>query len=243
MESPLGGNFDTLINAPTPGFAAGFNGVNRSLSIPSNASLQPGTGDISLCCWVFPTALTGGYQQFIGKFAGSAAQDSYGIHIADDGGGPYWAAFIVRGGVYQPATFTLPNSVTINQWNFLALTFNHTSGTLTLRVNNTTLTGNANAGAVQQGNSAFSIGGPTPFYNGRIDAAGWWANTLLTTGQLDSIYNGGAGVRFNTIPGTVPSPDSWWDLDGPFGDGLWHDSAGTNHLTANNGVTVVTGIT
>jgi concanavalin A-like lectin/glucanase superfamily protein len=231
-----------------PGHAAGFTTVgspNQKLEIASNASLQiPAASSVTLAGWFFPT-VAGSYRGLVNKGGGAAGTDEYGLQIAFFGGVSQWEFFISTGAGYQVIDSGAP--IALNAWTFVAGQYRPSDGFMGLQFGNaaTFVSVTRTGGNVNQTTNPFDMGRGTAgtYYDGSIDAVGLWTR-LLSNGsgqELDTLYNAGAGRRYNTLPaGLLTGLVSWWDLDDT---GLtWIDSADGNNLTASGGVTSVVGV-
>ena len=150
-----------------------FDGSGDSLTAPSGASIS-GTGDFTVECWVYPTAVPG----------------SYNIIVANDTSGGL-AAFGLNanGTIFMGRSLigiegTSSNSITFNSWNHIAISRN--SSTVKIFVNGVqgfsgTISTNYNTGTVRIGTD----GGGTAFpYTGYISNLRFIQGTAVYTGNF-----------------------------------------------------------
>lgn len=101
------------------GFAAIFNGSNAYLSTPNAASLNPGTGDFTIDCWVYSTDFATGGCLFV---KGDATTDMWEFDPAGTG------EFRVRVGGVSIADYTFSGAALTNStWHHLAVVRNGTT--------------------------------------------------------------------------------------------------------------------
>jgi hypothetical protein len=87
-----------------------FNGSNQSLSIPSNAVFNLGTGSFTVECWFYATANVSSQQCLITSYGGPSAGWAIQISSGVIGANVYGDGFAISGG--SPA---------INTWYHVAL--------------------------------------------------------------------------------------------------------------------------
>jgi hypothetical protein len=100
-----------------------FDGAGDYLSVTNNASLDWGTGDLTIEAWIYPTSVTG--FNYI-----CSQQTSGGMIFTLDG-----TSFLV--GIYGGSTATFASTITINTWNHVALV--RASGVTRVFLNGTSL--------------------------------------------------------------------------------------------------------
>ena len=102
------------------------------------------------------------------------------------------------GGVSVIAGDTLP----LSAWNFFAFTYSHSTGVVTGRINDgsgdNTISGTRAAGALVESGNPLNLGrrqftGAESYFGGRLDEVAKW-DRVLSTAELDTLYNNGAGI-------------------------------------------------
>ncbi|MBI2018940.1 hypothetical protein HYS96_04535 [Candidatus Daviesbacteria bacterium] len=174
------------------GNAAQFTSANSEyLSINDNASLSVGSGvSVSMAAWVYLDA-TGTAAKIISKWGPNVGEKDYDLYytgtrfegavrnLADDTGTSRTAT-----------TFGAPSA---NTWYFVVFWYDDTADTLNIQVNDGAVDSTSYSGGVQDGTYGVQIGslrGTSQFWNGRIDALGFWKKAL-TAEERTALYNGG----------------------------------------------------
>ena len=204
---------NTLTNNNTTTYVAGLisnaaefvRASSQSLSITDAAQtgLDPG-GAMSMQAWIRITALpsSGDYHTVAAKGGISiTTTDStcqYLLFIANDGAQTV-QAFARGAGNNMAASHAV--SLSTGVWNHLVLTY-EPSVALRLWINGTNVASDTSSISGSLVNTArpFAIGadqatGAANFFNGRVDMVGVW-NVLLTSAEISSLYNAGAGIQF-----------------------------------------------
>ncbi len=204
---------------------------SQSLLVTAATLANAGT-DFGFACWIRSTTTDTTQQTFF-------SCDSYmGINLC------------YRNGAFRPRMFTssgqenpfFSTTATVNTWSFVVFNYVAATKTLTLSVNdgtkeNVVLTGTLNVNTT----GSVRIGGGVDFFNGQIDAVGWWPARTLTNAEITTLYNGGNGVAVKNYTGSLRiGIPSGWDMDGPDAN-LLIDSIGTNTLTNIAAVTYAAG--
>jgi len=122
-----------------------------------------------------------------------ASDTSKYLYLANDAGNKF------KMGQYDGAWKEIsgPTNTVANQWYFVAMTYNETSGNLSLWLN-AELEASISATGVSVAQGGFILGrnpGNPEYFSGRIDEMSIW-NVSLSAGDLSAIYNGGNGVQF-----------------------------------------------
>ncbi len=195
-----------------------------------NGSLSPGTGNWSMTCWVRPTFLATASNPrgiFSKGSTSSAAAMEFGIaaNASFDR-----AAVFVSNGIIITEKDTVNSSLTNNDWNFIAVTYNSGTLILSISINDGTPVTQAACPALQSLGNATSvkIGGSfgtgiDPFI-GQICMLGIWQKTL-TSGQITTLYNAGVGVAAASVDTT--NLLAYYNLD--------QDSDGSNAVARTPG--------
>ena len=170
----------------------------QSLSLASNASLQTGDIDFTFAGWVYLDSLTT-HRLILSKYNGAGAAsfeywllynqtpNRFQFGVSDTGDGSDVTSV-------NADTLGAPSTAT---WYFVQAWHDAGSNVIQIRVNNAGADSAAHTGGVFAGTNVFRVGsdGPqTGFMNGRLDAWGFWKR-LLTTAELNFLYNGGNGLE------------------------------------------------
>ncbi|HMS35039.1 MAG TPA: proprotein convertase P-domain-containing protein [Ignavibacteria bacterium] len=169
----------------TQNYAAGFNGANSYVAVPSHSELQPATA-ITLEAWIYPTSLPSTSACIVGK----NYLTSFYFGIENSGR----FIFIPRN---QPGGFLrsrVTGTVKVNQWNHIAGTYDGT--TTRLYLNGTLDTSRTGInGAVGSNSDSLYIGcdragGTTPFYffTGRLDNVRIWKSARTSTEISNNMF-------------------------------------------------------
>lgn len=173
---------------------------SQSLSRVSNASLQTGDIDQTVCAWVYLDSKPATDMRIASKSDATTgagwglewktATDRFSFRLWQVGGSSALDA---------PATaFGAPSLAT---WYFIVGRFNTTTGKGSISVNDGTVTTTAKAGTPGSDSVAFAIGAngdASKFFNGRIDQVGLWKRNL-TDVEVTYLYNSGSGRTFAEI--------------------------------------------
>lgn len=132
---------------------------------------------------------------------------TYYIRYTNPGGSQTKLDFYLRG---TGGNFTYDTTLGTTNWHMLSMIWNGTNihGFLdATEVGTVAATGNEVDGTASQ--SAIGASLPTEnrwFSSASVDELGFWDNRVLTQGDIDSLYNGGAGNQL--IPDTPPTDDA-----------------------------------
>jgi len=218
--------------------AAEFVAANSEyLSIASNASLQVGNIDFTICGWVYLSNKTN-FQTLFSKYLSAGEQrqwlvdynqssDRFRLLVSSDG-----TASVI--GQILADNLGSPSATT---WYFICAWHDSVNDTLNIQINNGPVSSTSfSTGIFGSGTGDFMIGGSanlTSSANGYIDEVGFWKRTL-TQGERTRLYNSGFGL---TVPFDQLSDRlvSHWKLNEI--SGTRADSVGGNTLTDNNTVT------
>ena len=166
-----------------------FDGTNDNINMGNTNDVS--TGQVSLATWVYQVA-TG--QALAGKkFDGTATQAGY-FMSGRGGGGIFWR---VCDGVVQTSVTT--GGATQGRWVFLCGTFNGTTDSANLYVNDTVKILNAFTGGSLANTANFTLGefgGGSTDYNGR-EAFVHMYNRVLNDGEVLQIMRYPGSIRQN----------------------------------------------
>ena len=224
------------------GNAASFTAASTQfLSIADNASLSMGAGvSFTMAGWVWFNGL-GTVQSIGGKSVTTIALLALlGEYVLYKDATDKINFYVCDGST--AVTTQSAGTVSSGAWHFVV--GRRDGVNISLRVDANAFVNTASAVAAQDSTGAFVLGGTdslgtTPL-DGRMDAVGVWKRALTNT-EVDQIYNGGVGLRYQQLDvGLRTTLTSWWDLEEPTGNRL--DGVGANTLASNNSVSIADGI-
>jgi hypothetical protein len=232
-----GTNNGATFAAGRVGQAMSFDGVDDYVSVPDSDALDI-TGDLTIEGWVYPTSNTG---RLVSKQTVEGYKTSYILEL-NNGKLLFYGNDNTTSAthIYQSTTLSVP----LNQWSHIAFTL---SGSGISFVVNGTAESHSGAylgvhpatdGPLYIGTTR-NNGAPNghAFFSGRIDELSLY-NRVLTTAELQTIFNAGSAGKCLTTAQCVNAPGnqvSWFR-----GEGNANDSQGSNNGT-NTGVTYNTG--
>ena len=204
-------------NTGKVGSAAEFTLLNSEyLTRASNASLQTGDIDQTICAWVYLNSKPAGTMRIAGKTdnttgAGYAidwqnAADRFSFRMWQAGGGASLNAIASHFGA--PALST---------WYFVVARFDSVSGNGIITVNDGTKSATAKSASPGSDTVAFAIGANgdgTAFFDGRIDQVGLWKRYLTDT-EVTFLYNNGAGRTYAEVNGALLQTASIVSISAP----------------------------
>lgn len=189
----------------TPANAAGIVGnavalvtaSSQQLVAASNATLQSGNIDHTISAWIYPTA----------NSSSSCIVCKTDVDMASNAAGYEWMLYQVsntkvrflvgkggNGTGTSSSNVTSDVDITLNAWNYVEGFYDAANALVGVVVNGTVKTAasttvpGTSTGSVRIG----AIGPGSSYFGGRIDEVSFWKR-LLTTGERDYLYNGGAG--------------------------------------------------
>lgn len=178
------------------GKAAQFTAANSEyLSIADNASLSTGDIDFTFCAWVYADSLAAD-RIIIGK-TNLSTLGEYFLAFSNSSGRFRFA--IQNAGTFVTVDATILGAPSTATWYFIVGWHDSVANTVNIQVNNGTAD-SGTTGATVPADSAqpFHIGAdstPTTFWNGRVDAVGFWKR-VLTAAEKTALYNGGLGRAY-----------------------------------------------
>ncbi len=186
------------------GTAFQFNGSNAYVSLPNN-SLNSLTGDFSVSCWVYLSALTT-RQGFIGNYiyvGGGADIKGFRVYYGASGTGNVGGVRIDIGDGSNPAVSLLSNNyLTLNTWYHVVVTRKSSTGTK-IYINGTQSVSNTSTMNPSYSTTYPSIGvakssvSTFDWWNsGKMDAISIW-NKELTATEVTELYNSGNGKQYS----------------------------------------------
>jgi hypothetical protein len=213
------------------------NANSQQLSVASNASLQTGDVDYTVCGWVNQTValpqnvigvwnLTGDQRQWRVNFNGSQLT----FQVTESG------------------TFASARTLSITQgagWCFFCASHNAAANTISFSINNSApITTSCSVGFTSlAGLFIGSTNGIAEHLDGSIDEI-TFHKRVLTADERTWLYNSGAGRTYAEAPDSLKTNlVSWWSMNAP-ATGDWLDQHGSNHLTPSaSRPTATTGVT
>ncbi|MFZ1618526.1 MAG: LamG domain-containing protein [Flavobacteriales bacterium] len=207
------------------GQALSFDGVNDRATV---ATVATGT-TFTITAWIMPRPGGPGYGQIFGQ----DQNNTFEFHNSNN------KLTMNSGGGYNDSNTALPD----NEWSFVGISVTAGSGVFYLNGNpDGTKTGIATRNYVDIG---YNGGGE--YFNGKIDELRFYSRAL-TTAEMQTLYNDGAGGSVNTAltqPQGTGNLDSglagYWKLDENTGTSAGDSSTNGNNGTLTNGPTWTTG--
>lgn len=229
------------------GNAAQFTSANSEyLTHVDHADLSTGDIDFSASAWVYLDNIDTD-QAIVGQYLTSTNQRSWSLNY-------YSSSKYFRLSVSSDGTATGFNSIeasTFGQiqastWYFVVVWHDSVNNTINIQVNNGAVDSKAYTTGTLDSNGDFAIGAmanPIQFFNGRIDAVGFWKK-VLSSSEKTELYNGGNGLEYpftvvDTTPPTITSVSSN-TANGTYGTGAVIDIRVTfsEAVTSTGNVTV-----
>jgi hypothetical protein len=222
-----------------------------SLSVADNPTLSMGNVSFTIMTWVKPTQVGTG-QVVLGKAtAATVAGVEYDMQINAAG-----EVFVVLSSGTNAYPFTLPAAsvgvITAGVWNMIgmgvAVSGNPLiAGSISAYKNGdagSSLSGLPAGVNVQDGLGTFTLGGVIGAltYAGGMDAIGVWRNRCLSAAENLTLYNGGAGYRYDSLPAAfLTNLAAWYELQEPTGATSYVDRVSGLNLTPAGVVTQIAG--
>ena len=171
---------------------------SQFLSIADNTDLSTGDIDFTFACWVWIDSKVGADMQIVSKWKTAGALREWVLQWV--GGGTDRYRFIVSGLTEAISTvdannFGVPPT---GAWHFIVCWHDATANTINIQVNNGSINSTAHTDGVRDAAASFVIGTldeAASFWNGRVDAAGFWKK-VLPSGEKTELWNGGAGLEY-----------------------------------------------
>jgi len=210
------GNTLTLIDTPTADVtgildnAYDFDGTNDGMITTDSISTELDS-DFSICGWIYPETDTDVNKVFFGVNVDGATQfilfkvrtdhsNEFQLYMKDATNNAY---------LYSGTG----NEVTLNAWNFICVTFDDSSDTITLYLNGSSVASGNTGSSVSLSLSGekMYLGYGQANFKGKIDEFSVWS-TILTSGNMEYLYNSGSPDAFQQYPFTLPPPTAYFDL-------------------------------
>lgn len=179
--------------------AAQFTAANLEyLSRATNADLEMGDIDFTICAWAYLDSLVN--SQIVAKDTDSPSNSRDYTLDYFQAGPTQFRFYFVNGGQVKIAT-TTTETVTMSTWYFLVGWHDATADTVNIQLDNGTPHSAPTGGLAPQVSAAeFRIGarpytGFEDYMNGRIDEVGIWKR-VLTGNERNQLYKSGAGFSY-----------------------------------------------
>ena len=183
--------------------AFNLDGVNDFVDIENRPELNPTS--VTLDAWVYPTASTSVMRPVVGKYDQTAPSGifgsyllSYGVYPLETGTQRFFGWVQTSDGV---AGINSVGTLELNAWNFIAMTYNATTGNLRLYLNGVLDSELTHSGSILTTTFPVRIGtvnnpdtGYFGFFNGRIDEVEIF-NRDLSSKEIPSIYKAGSAGK------------------------------------------------
>jgi hypothetical protein len=180
--------------------------------IANNASLS--TGDIKFCFagWIYLTSKTLTINKsFVAKFGNTGNIREYQFFY---NGTTDRFSFIVSpdGTLNTTVAADTLGSPSTGQWYFFYVEHNPDTNLIGISINNGTLDTAAHSTGVAVNLAPFCLGRNQngAYANAYLNSITYWKNRLLTPGERTQLYNGGAGLKFESF-GFIDSPIGLFD--------------------------------
>lgn len=222
-----------VIRAYQGNHAAYFNGNSQYLASDTTPETSVGASSWAFAGWVRVDTLTP-YSPIW-----SNTDDTGGFELfLDSTGRQFMALGAPEGGSYinTPSSGT---NIIAGKWYFINIWFDTSDRKLYLTVNdesNTFSNSVSSSASTVTTTEGYYLDSSVSFV-GAMDQWGFWKR-VLTPSERSTLFNGGAGVSFFTLPaGILSGMTSWWRFEED--KGTRFDSYGTVHLSDFGGVTSV----
>lgn len=201
-----------------------------------NAAISMGDVDFSIGVWVYFDTLAAS-QAVISK---ATLSSTFEYELVYNQAASNLSVFIsATGDGIGDYAFASVGSIATGTWYFAVVTYNATTNTLSLSVNNGTPFMASYAGGAYDGASAIRIGyaqwsvvGATSHtFDGRIGPVGIWKK-CFSAAQITALYNQGRMAHYADLTADMKtSLVTWWDMDEASGNRA--DSVGSSTLAPN----------
>lgn len=227
--------------------ASQFTAANsESLSVLDNASISY-SGDYSWAGWYYADSLAGGGSYNALATKGYPDGNTYEWALGYAGTQTQFYHLVAHNGttatniLLYSTSFGSPST---GRWYFVVGTWDATTHTATICVNDGTVDSSTNAGVTPTDTSArLQIGATNNnayTWNGRQQNLSFWKKKLSAS-EITQLYNRGFGLRYSSYDaGLLTSLISHWPLTEA--SGTREDVHGSNDLTDNNTVTGALGV-
>lgn len=168
------------------------------LSHADNASLSTGDIDFTWAAWVYMDSKPAQTLYIIDKEGAASTDVEYMLRWTD-----YLDRFdfFTGGSSYINVTANTLGAPSLSTWYLIIVWHDSVANTINIQVNNGTVDSVGTGGVAPPDTTnpvyigARTNGGPSNFWDGRIDEVGFWKRVLTAT-ERTNLYNGGAGVTY-----------------------------------------------
>lgn len=189
----MGTNNFTANNTPGQGTGKiGFcvtlaSASSQSLSVADNSSFNALTNAFTVAFWINPS--------YVGNARSVVTKDDFSTQreFLFDVNSSQMHLYICTNGTTGFLTATASNygNLSVGAWVFVVGTWDSSSGTATININNGTANSVTGAPVMVQRTSPFTLGQGNK-WDGSVDELGVW-NRVLTSGEQATLYNSAAG--------------------------------------------------
>ena len=177
------------------GNAAQFTAANSEyLSRASNATLQTGDIDFTVAAWVYLDSKA--TSRYIMAKGGAGLTLEYQLYYHQASDRLRFEIFDVAVNSVGVADAVEIGSPSTGTWYFIVAWHDAAANTVSIQVNNGTVSSAATTGTITADVQHFVIGnngfGDNLFFDGRVDVAAFWKR-VLTSAERTALYNGGNG--------------------------------------------------
>ena len=190
------------------GFGAHFaRASNQYLSLADNVALSGSDRDISMSVWLYMDSKPVTSMDIITKFLPGTNQREYALWW--DVGSDRFKFYVDPDGTAGSFTIVVANNFgapSLNTWYNVIIWHDATANTINITVNDGTADSVSHTTGIFNGTAEFRIGArgdDVEFWDGRIDAAGFW-DKVFTAQEKTDLYNGGAGLEHPFIVDVLP---------------------------------------
>jgi hypothetical protein len=181
----------------------GSGGASFFASSPSNFS--PGSNSFSFSFWVnFSPTAGGDYEGLLAKGVVGPTNVEWLVYRHGDNR----LRFSVSSNGSTLTTVTWPSTLSTGTWYFVAGEWDGTN--INLSVNGATFQSTSFSGTIHSNTNNFDMGlisGSGNPLDGSVDEVGIWMGRALTQTEVSQLYNGGAGLPYDSFGATgTPTP-------------------------------------
>lgn len=180
------------------GNCASLNGSSQYFTAVDSAALSP-TGDVSMQAWMNIASLPGSGAQW-DIFSKSTVSRCWRWGYENQGGTKrvFWNKS--ADGTSNDLSASWNNTVTTGVWNHIVIIYNSTSKKAECYMNNVSLglSSAATGAAIFDSTELTYIGAVngTATMPGKLDIVGIWTGYQLSSAEVSSLYNSGAGIEY-----------------------------------------------
>lgn len=206
-------NFDATLDSGKVGYGASFDGTSY-LAAGDSSALSIGGHSFSFAAWINASDLNG-YHAIAAKGWGGADFSQYEWVLGTQDDKLFFSVMSGDNMTYHDGYVESSGSLSTDTWYFVVASYDATNDEISVEINAGTPDTESYGYAVNDGNQNFTIGaapnvGAT--WEGKIDEAGFWRDHVLTSTEIDTLFNSGNGLAYNGIRNTSLDDDliSYW---------------------------------